>query len=162
MVELCKHNGSSVYIRNKKQAILIQVVRSCNRSLMQELGGTRSIRGLQVGDADVIFLGPCAGDKGVHALWKLNKLVSSGYMHLQNVYFKYTYIFKQEWFPQRNDFTLELSSDFTHLHLLHGSILAEGGKIQVYLNKWHLQIFNSKNSLMLPGWLAEWEHMILN
>lgn len=56
-------------------------------------------------------------------------------------------------------------NDFIHLNLCtrpqRVNTVRKEKKTQVYLNKWHRQIFNSKNNLMLPGWLAVWEHMYL-
>ena len=75
---------------------------------------------------------------------------------------QYIYIFLNRRFLQRNDFTWIIKWLHPSAFAAWVNIGRRGGeKIQVYLNKWHLQIFNSKNNLMLPGWLAVWEHMDL-
>ena len=81
-------------------------------------------------------------------------------MHLSECIFQCIYFFKQE-ISTKEWFYLNYQVTSPICICCMGQYWQKGGKIQVYLNRWHLQIFNSKNSLMLPGWLAEWEHMDL-
>lgn len=101
---------------------------------------------------------------------KNQQVVSLGYIHFSECLLYFNKNLKK---MKPGDFhdgviLFELSDDFIHLHLLCtwpqrvNTIRKEKKKKpQAYLNKWHLQIFNSKNNLMLPGWLAVWEHMYL-
>ena len=131
---------------------------------MRESGGTRSIRGL----TGLVMLMFCLLDHVLVTRVFMLCENSANLFHQDTCIFLnvysisiYIYIFKQEistkeWFYLNYQVTSPIC-----ICCMGQYWQKRGGKIQVYLNKWHLQIFNSKNNLMLPGWLAVWEHMDL-
>lgn len=129
-------------------------------------------RGFGAGDADILFLALCAGYTVVFNLWKIFKL----YLYDTYIFFSEYMLYFNKNFKKWNQESTTMKWFYWNYLMIssfciycvqghRGSLLwgtrKKKKEKQGYLNKWHLQIFSSKNNLRLPGWLAEWQHVYL-